>query len=211
MLARFLPQSVPFFELLAKQSTILQKQIHQLIIINEHAENNHPIEIQTLQSTKEEINQLYSTITEHLSRTFITPIDKEDIHAINLGQLHLSCNFYELGTLFFYCKIPVSIPSSLKLLIANEKNMIDDILGMIKELPKKTDISSNLQKIREKKENGAVLLVMGFKKIQEFNFTDINSTKELFILSKYYDKLALAMEQTLILADILEKTMIKYV
>lgn len=211
MLARFLPQSVPFFELLAKQSTILQKQIQQLIIINEQAENNHPIEIQTLQSTKKEINQLYSTITEHLSRTFITPIDKEDIHAINLGQLYLSCTFYELGTLFFYCRIPASIPSSLKLLIANEQNMIDDILSMIKELPKKIDISSNLQEIREKKENGATILVMGFKKIQEFNFTDISTTKELFILSKYYDQLALAMEQTLNLADILEKTMIKYV
>lgn len=211
MLARFLPQSVPFFELLAKQSTILQKQIHQLIIINEQAKNNHPIEIQTLQNTKEEISQLYNTITEHLSRTFITPIDKEDIHAINLGQLYLSYTCYELGTLFFYCRIPNSIPFSLELLIANEQNMIDDILSMIKELPKKTDISSNLREIREKKENGAILLVMGLKKIQDFNFTDISTTKELFILSKYYDKLALAMEQTLNLADILEKTMIKYV
>lgn len=211
MLARFLPQSVPFFELLTKQSAILQKQINQLTRIIELSQTKHDIEKQEIQSAKEEIKQLNRTITEHLSRTFITPIDKEDIHAISIGQTHLSCSLYVLGVELFLCGVPVAIPSSLQLLLSNEQSMINEIQKMIKELPNKTDISPNLQVIREKRENGSNLLTIELKKIQQFSFTDFNTIKELLILSKYYDKLELAMEQTINLADTLERTMIKYV
>ena len=85
MLARFLPQTVPFFKLLMEQNAVLQRMAQSLIVVmeNTYESEDHLKQINILE---EEADKLNRKITWHLSQTFITPIDREDIHAINLAQ-----------------------------------------------------------------------------------------------------------------------------
>lgn len=85
MLARFLPQTVPFFKLLMEQNAVLQRMAQSLIVVmeNTYESEGHLKQINILE---EEADKLNRKITWHLSQTFITPIDREDIHAINLAQ-----------------------------------------------------------------------------------------------------------------------------
>ena len=85
MLTRFLPQTVPFFKLLMEQNAVLQRMAQSLIVVmeNTYESEGHLKQINILE---EEADKLNRKITWHLSQTFITPIDREDIHAINLAQ-----------------------------------------------------------------------------------------------------------------------------
>ena len=77
MFARFLPQTVPFFELLVQQNALLQEMSEALAVVmdNTEASERHLKRINLLE---EEADRLYRSITQHLSQTFITPIDRED-------------------------------------------------------------------------------------------------------------------------------------
>lgn len=209
MLARFLPQSIPFFELIASQHAILQKQ-HLLIIQFIDQKEQIETSIEEARLVKDELSKLTNYITLHLSRTFITPIDKEDIHAISLAQEHLSDNLYHLNIKFFHCGIP-KLPSSIFLLIKTLGIMLENLGEIIKELPKKTDFSALLQKVREKKEDGMNLLITGLVKIQQLEILDFKLVKDVYLVANYYEQLEFAIRQLTHLSDTLEKTMIKYV
>ena len=102
MLARFLPQTVPFFKLLMEQNAVLQRMAQSLIIVmeNTYESEEHLKQINLLE---EEADKLNRKITWHLSQTFITPIDREDIHAINLAQERVADGIQNLASRFFMC------------------------------------------------------------------------------------------------------------
>lgn len=211
MLARFLPQSFPFFELLASQSDLLKKENINLALILEH---KHETEItaEIMRGLKEDVGQLSTDIVGHLSQTFITPIDKEDIHAISSGQEHLSSMFYHLSTKFFCCGLPQGFPSTIHLLIGNIQILIEDIEQMIKKLPQKVNISEILQHFKRTKEEGMTLLTSGFAKLQHTPITESNCINEgMLLLIVYYNQIERIMIQIQSIADTLEKVMIKYV
>ena len=69
MFARFLPQTVPFFELLVQQNALLQEMSEALAVVmdNTEASERHLKRINLLE---EEADRLYRSITQHLSQTF---------------------------------------------------------------------------------------------------------------------------------------------
>ena len=81
MFARFLPQTVLFSSFWYSQNALLQEMSEALAVVmdNTEASERHLKRINLLE---EEADRLYRSITQHLSQTFITPIDREDIHAI---------------------------------------------------------------------------------------------------------------------------------
>ena len=109
MLARFLPQTVPFFKLLMEQNAVLQRMAQSLIVVmeNTYESESHLKQINILE---EEADKLNRKITWHLSQTFITPIDREDIHAINLAQERVADGIQNLASRFF---IIVTYPDAL--------------------------------------------------------------------------------------------------
>ena len=101
MFARFLPQTVPFFELLVQQNALLQEMSEALAVVmdNTEASERHLKRINLLE---EEADRLYRSITQHLSQTFITPIDREDIHAINMAKSGWRIRYSILPTVFLF-------------------------------------------------------------------------------------------------------------
>ena len=85
MFTALLPKGAPFFELLLKQNKILCAVAAALVeILDEHTVIDKPH--REISSLEDQADALHLAITKHLSQTFITPIDREDILHINKAQ-----------------------------------------------------------------------------------------------------------------------------
>ena len=85
MALSFLPKTVPFFDLLNKQNSILNETARQLTqIVDDYTRVDAACKIVTL--IEADADNLCREITRLLSQTFITPIDREDIYALNMTQ-----------------------------------------------------------------------------------------------------------------------------
>jgi len=75
---RLFPESVNFFELFDRQSVLLQKSIK---ILNDLEENHDGIKKQAIRIKKieHEADEIIHEILNKLNKTFITPLDREDI------------------------------------------------------------------------------------------------------------------------------------
>ena len=138
MLARFLPQTVPFFKLLMEQNAVLQRMAQSLIVVmeNTYESEGHLKQINILE---EEADKLNRKITWHLSQTFITPIDREDIHAINLAQERVADGIQNLASRFFMCGFMYQrFPAHM--MTRNIKGMIEETELMLGQLEKKKDV-----------------------------------------------------------------------
>ena len=68
-----------------------------VVMENTYESEGHLKQINILE---EEADKLNRKITWHLSQTFITPIDREDIHAINLAQERVADGIQNLASRF---------------------------------------------------------------------------------------------------------------
>ena len=74
-----------------------------IVMENTYESEGHLKQINILE---EEADKLNRKITWHLSQTFITPIDREDIHAINLAQERWR-TVYKTSPAVFYVRLHV--------------------------------------------------------------------------------------------------------
>ena len=82
MLIKFLPQNFNFFELFEKQALYAVKAAK---IFKEIVSSPAPVDeaaYQRIQSLEHQADEAAHTIMEQLNKTFITPFDREDIHAL---------------------------------------------------------------------------------------------------------------------------------
>ena len=159
MLARFLPQTVPFFKLLMEQNAVLQRMAQSLIIVmeNTYESEDHLKQINILE---EEADKLNRKITWHLSQTFITPIDREDIHAINLAQERVADGIQNLASRFFMCGFMYQrFPAHM--MTRNIKGMIEETELMLGQLEKKKDVSGHLHSLKSRKSDCEMLQAAG--------------------------------------------------
>ncbi len=209
MLSRFLPKSIPFFEILASQSTLLQKQSSVLLDIITHNVSKEKT-IQTLSSLKEELFQKNITLVEHLSETFITPIDKEDIHDISIAQKTIAFNIYTFGIKLIAYEAE-QYPTALSNLLKNLQELLDISQEMVDSLPKKSNIIHILEQFNTKKNYGYTILIETFFELQKTNVADNHDFKNISILLIYYEEISKIIEHIQTLTDVLEQVMIKYV
>src|SRR5512143_3493152 len=79
------PKSPKFFELFREQNRII---VHAATVLHKIAEEFNELEerCQVINRLEAEGDVINRTILRNLSTTFITPIDREDIHEINSSQ-----------------------------------------------------------------------------------------------------------------------------
>ena len=85
MFTALLPKGAPFFELLLQQNALLCTVAIKVAEIFE-GQVDMERQRQEIISLEDEADRIYLAITKHLSQTFITPIDREDILHINKAQ-----------------------------------------------------------------------------------------------------------------------------
>lgn len=208
MFASLLPKSAPFFELLLQQNTMLWDVSQQLVRLLERPEEmDFPHKEVAL--IEENADQIHATITRHLSQTFITPIDREDILRINQHQEEGVDFIHNLTTrLHIYEFQRIRFPALQ--LARTLSGMIALTHDMLVGLSRKTDCH-NTRAFRELRGECEMLLSVGIAELQDMAELTPQAIVEMIKWGQAYDRMELAVEQVVKLAETIEEAVLKNV
>jgi uncharacterized protein len=82
LLQRFMPREDDFFELFVKQAQNIEKGARALVELLSHY-TGVPEQVQSIKAIEHEGDEITHGILTKLNQTFITPFDREDIHALS--------------------------------------------------------------------------------------------------------------------------------
>ena len=207
--SRFVPKTAPFFELLQQQNSLLQEATSLLCKIANFDPNAEQA-LQRLHLLEEEADHLNSEITWELSQTFITPIDREDIGAINLMQERAIDGVRTLGRRFFlagfiYNRFPA------QRMITELDNMAKDTGEMLRLLALKRPVTGPLHTLKARKEECETQLDVGLGELMDGTLSSLDATREIMLWSQIYDRVDGTIGLVSDLADTLEQVALKYV
>ncbi|MCL2124280.1 MAG: DUF47 family protein [Desulfovibrionaceae bacterium] len=208
MFAKFLPKSAPFFELLLKQSDLLLKTAKHLeqIFLDPATMDE---EYKTITLLEEEADAIHARITRELSRTFITPIDREDILHINQTQENCMDFLQHFATrMHVYAFERIRFPS-LKLMETLRK-MLELTQMMLTGLSKKQD-AHKTRVFRALRSDCEMLLSVGLAELYDRAAAHEESTLDLIKWTRAYDRLEQAVEEVVKLAEAVEEAVLKNV
>lgn len=203
-----LPKGAPFFELLIKQNEILCTVARSLVQLleNHTVVDKHHREISLLE---ERADSIHLTLIRHLSQTFITPIDREDILHINKAQedaIDLIRNMANRLYIFEFHRIRFPMFQLAKTL----EGMTGLTNSMLKGLARKRD-SHDTKAFRALREESEMLLSMGLAELYDLSEP---TAQDLMTMQKWgqtYDRMELAIDRVVELGETIEEAVLKNV
>lgn len=204
------PKSVKFFDLfkdqnrkLIKAVTILDELFHSLEDVEDRC-----IRINIIEA---EANTISRNIATELSSTFITPLDREDIHQINITQEALiniikvtatRIGFMEFGEILY--------PS--RRLVRSLKIMIEEAGEILGKLSKGKSAKEHIETIKAHKYECEMLLLVGLGELYETKDHKKESLDTVLHIVKWnhiYGRIELAVDRAERLSDVLEGIILK--
>lgn len=208
MLKNLFPHSAPYFEYFKKQNAILQ-QVADLLG-QELAADGQPGNCQSQLSAMEaRADELHYAIIRELSRTFITPIDREDIFAISTAQERVIDSMVTLGIRFYLLSFAKARFPARKCIenLCSISRVTADLLDC---LEKKLEPANTVSQIHKLKDNCEMLLGNGVAELYDIELDSFDQVKKLLAWAQLYDRL----DQTVVLfselADTMEQAVLKY-
>jgi uncharacterized protein Yka (UPF0111/DUF47 family) len=208
MAIRFFPKIIKFFELFKRQNAVL---VESVVILDRVFSNITLAKELGKKIVDHEMqgNQLSRDISLSLAQTFITPIDREDIHAMNLAQERVLNSIRSVSTRIGLYRLSTIKPGARDL-ICMLKEMHEEISVMVGALEKKTTIEKNMIKVRQLKTEAEMLLLVSLGEIYESQPENSSGFLELVTWSHIYDRIEEAYAESEVLANIVEGISLKY-
>lgn len=203
------PRSVKFYDLfkeqhrkLAKAAGVLDDLFTSFSEVEEHCK--------TINILESEGNAISRRIAKELSLTFITPIDREDIHQINLTQediLNLIKSIASRIGLFGFDRI--RYPA--KRVISNLRVMIDELGEVLALMSRKKQAEENIHKVESLKYECETLIMVGIGELYDGNGEkgDYAAILDIVKWKHIFDRIEDAVNRTESLADVLEGVILK--
>lgn len=201
------PKTVKFYELFEAQNRKLQKAagvLHDIFHDFQGVEEKC-MKINLIES---EGNKVCRDIATQLSLTFITPIDREDIHEINLSQERILNLIKAISTrIGLYDFDRIKYPA--RKLISNLAQMIEETGNMLSTLSSKNGFEAHLEKVKALKYDSETILLVALGETYDDGVKTPESLLSIIKWSHIYDRIEEAVARTEVLADILEGVMLK--
>jgi uncharacterized protein Yka (UPF0111/DUF47 family) len=143
-------------------------------------------------------NDISKEIAKQLSLTFITPIDREDIHGINLAQENLLNSIRAISTRIGLYHFDRITPGTTDL-IMKLKHMMGSVSLMLELLSKKKEVEEQAEKARSLKVEADMLLLVLLGEVYERPVESPADLLEIIKWSHIYDRI----EETFALAEVL--------
>lgn len=205
------PKDVKFFDLfkdqnrkLLKAVTILDEIFHSFEDVEDRCTRINIIEA--------EANTISRRISTELSSTFITPIDREDIHQINITQEALinivKATATRIGLLD--CG-EVLYPS--RRLVRSLKIMIEEAGHLLGKLSQNKPAKEHIETIKAHKYECEMLLLVGLGELYETKDQKKDDTASIIHIVKWnhiYGRIEQAVERAERLSDVLEGVLLKH-
>ena len=201
------PKNIHFFELLTRQNKILQESAQQLTMILDDF-NCVDAACKTVTLIEADADELCREIARELSQTFITPIDREDIYRLNLTQedsINLIKAIASRMRLygFEYIRFPAR-KMGQKIHIMTR--LTGEMLGC---LECKKDVSPQIRKIKELKNECEMLFSTGLAELHDLESDDTKEVINIMRWTQVYDRFEMAIERIDDLADAIEEVVLK--
>lgn len=207
MALSFLPKAIPFYDLLNTQNSILNESARQLThIVNDCSCVAAACKTVTL--IEADADKLSREIARLLSQAFITPIDREDIYALNVIQED-SINLIKsiASRMHLYGFDSIRFPA---------RKMAHKILAMARltgemlcSLEGKKQVDKSINTIKELKIECEMLFSTGLAELHDELPTNTREIIDIMRWTKVYDRFEMAFVRIDDLADVIEHVVLK--
>ena len=208
MFASFLPKGAPFFELLLQQNELLCKVTAIFAKSLDDIANSEAFHWD-ITALEEEADEIHLAINRHLSLSFITPIDREDILHINKEQeeaIDLMYNLVNRIYLFDFTHVRFAMHRLAHIL----SQMAAMTRPMLEGLSQKRD-SHHTRAFRELRTEGEMLLGMGLVELYDKNVPTAMDMMTILKWDHAFDRLEAVFRQVIDLAETIEEAVLKNV
>ncbi|OLN25723.1 Phosphate transport regulator [Desulfovibrio sp. DV] len=203
------PRSVKFYDLFKEQHRKLAKAVG---ILDELFTTFDDVEerCKRINIIESEGNAISRRIAKELSLTFITPIDREDIHQINLTQEDLLNLIKAIASrigLFGFDRI--RYPA--RRIVANLRAMIDELGVVLGQMSANKKSEESFHKIENLKHESETLVMVGIGELYDGGDETADYAAILNIVKwkHIFDRIEAAVERAEALSDILEGVVLK--
>ena len=201
------PKSPKFFELFREQNRII---VNAATVLHEIVEEFTDCEdqCQVINRLEAEGDVLNRTIARELSTSFITPIDREDIHEINSSQEtilnHIQAVSNRIGV---YGLSSMRFPA--KKMISNIKEMVTGIGIMLGMLGSGQEISHTVAQVKQLKKECEMLLMSGLGELYDNPLPAPEVVLDIIKWTHVYDRIDKAFNRAWQLAKAIEGIVLK--
>ncbi len=208
MFTALLPKGAPYFELLLQQNALLCTIAVKVAEIFE-GQVDMERQRQEIIALEDEADRIYLAITKHLSQTFITPIDREDILRINKTQEDSIDLFHNLVNRFSLLELK-QIRFPMRRLASLLKSMVLLTRSMLEGLAQKRD-SHNTKEFQNLRGECEMLLSMGIRELYDLDNPGPEVVLDVLKWTRAYDRVETVVDQMAELAETLEEAVLKNV
>lgn len=201
------PKSPKFFEMFREQNRII---VNAATILVQVAEEFAACEdkCQFINRLEAEGDVLNRKIARELSTTFITPIDREDIHEINSAQEailnHIQAVSNRIGV---YGLSRMRFPA--RRMISNIHEMVTGIGVMLGMLGSGQEVSGTIAQVKQLKKECEMLLLSGLGELYDNPSPGPVDVVDIIKWTQVYDRIDKAFNRTWILAKAIEGIVLK--
>ena len=153
-------------------------------------------------------NVISKEIARQLFLTFITPIDREDIHAINMAQESYLNSMRAISTRIGLYHFTEITPGT-KDLMHKLKLMTGSISLMLEQLSKRKEVEQQAEKVRELKIEADMLLLLLLGENYERQINQTSDLLEIVKWSHIYDRMEESFACAELLSNIIEGITLK--
>lgn len=203
------PRSVKFYDLFKEQH---RKLIKAAVILDELFTDFTDVEerCKRINIIESEGNAISRRIAKELSMTFITPIDREDIHEINLTQediLNLIKAIASRIGLFGFDRI--RYPA--RRIVNNLRAMIEELGSVLTKMSENKRSEESFHKIENLKHECETLLMVGIGELYDGGdeTSDYAAILDIVKWKHIFDRIEAAVDRAESLSDVLEGVVLK--
>ncbi|MDO9081689.1 MAG: DUF47 family protein [Humidesulfovibrio sp.] len=203
----FFPKEIQFFDLFMEQYAKLFEAVTVLnSIFQEFTDCEN--KCKSINILEEAGNGVARNIAKQLSLTFITPIDREDIHDINIAQEDLLNLIKAISTrIGLYDFTVMKFPS--KRLAKNLTLMVEEVGRMLDRLRERKSVEENSKKVKSLKYECEMILLVALGEVYDLKVQGFETVMEIVKWTHIYDRIEQAVNQAERLADIIEGVVLK--
>jgi uncharacterized protein Yka (UPF0111/DUF47 family) len=204
---RLFPKAPKFFEFFREQNRIIVEAATVLnTIVLDYGDCD--VRCQMINRLEADGDALNRTISQLLSTTFITPIDREDIHLINSSQEtilnHIQAISNRIGVYEF---TRMRFPAQK--MVSNVKDMVTAIGVLLGMLENKGEVAECVGQVKHQKKECEMLLLSGLGELYDSPNTSPAELMEIIKWTHVYDRIDKAFNRAWQLAKAIEGVVLK--
>jgi len=208
MFNALLPKGAPFLELLLQQNQLLGFVSAELVNLFENESDEEKLR-QGISKLEADADKIHLAITRHLSRAFITPIDREDILHINNAQEEV-IDLYNNLTARFHILELTRIPAPMLQMARTLNQMAGLTRSMIEGLSKKKD-SHNTREFLALRDEFEKLLRAGVQELYAVEKLELETLLAIVKRTRAYDRMEQIVDRMVTLFEAIEEAVLKHV